>query len=106
MYTYDSFETIGDFTLMRPLFVTILAFSLLIFITLFIPKFRLLYHSIFLIVVMSVLCIVLSAQLLFYHGILVDELGMGGDPVSFYSFIAIAIFSIINPIIFIWKKRR
>ncbi|MGM7680529.1 hypothetical protein ACSVDA_00115 [Cytobacillus sp. Hm23] len=50
---------------------------------------------------LSILSVIASAQLLYYDAIIVDELGLGGDEISFYIFLIILIFGFINPIIFL-----
>jgi len=49
---------------------------------------------------MSAISILVSGQLLYYSGIIVDEIGLGGDPVSFFLFLAITGIGIINLIIY------
>ncbi|MBM7587490.1 hypothetical protein JOC86_004063 [Bacillus pakistanensis] len=54
---------------------------------------------------LSIISILVSAQVLFYSGIIVDEVGLGGDAVSTYLFLAIVGFSILNPIIYFLRHR-
>ena len=106
MYTYESFETLGVFTLLRPIFITILVVSLLLFFVIIIPKFKNKVINGFTVLVLSVISILVSGQLLFYHGIIVDEIGLGGDPVSFYIFLAIVGIGILNLIIYFSRRGR
>jgi hypothetical protein len=40
MYTYDSFETLGVFTLLRPIFVTFIIAAIFMFLIIILPKLR------------------------------------------------------------------
>ncbi|MDE5416178.1 hypothetical protein [Alkalihalobacterium chitinilyticum] len=103
MYTYDSFETLGVFTLLRPMYITVLVMSLLLFFIIIIPKFYTRWLNGFAIISLTSVLIFVSCQLLYYSGIIVDEIGLGGDPVSFYLFLAITIMGAINIIIYFLK---
>ncbi|NME06017.1 hypothetical protein [Psychrobacillus sp. BL-248-WT-3] len=104
MYSIEAFST---FTLMRPVFITflVLAVILLIAVVLFkIPK----WITAFTISIVSIISIVVCAQLLFLEGIIVDELNLSGDPASLYMFFAITLLSILNLLIYSFRleKRR
>lgn len=105
MFSYYSFETLGAFTLMRPLFITILVAMIIIFFTVFIPNFRLMYNNIFPILLISIIGQLLSAQLFFYNGILVDELVLSGDSLSIFLFMLTVLFAFLNPCIYLWNKQ-
>ncbi|MBZ5752126.1 hypothetical protein [Metabacillus rhizolycopersici] len=106
MYTYDSFETLGAFTLLRPIFVTFIIAALFMFFIIIIPKLRRKMTSGLSVVGLSFVSIIASAQLLYYDAIIVDELGLGGDEITTYMFFVILLFSIINPIIFYIRRKR
>lgn len=106
LYTYESFETLGVFTLLRPTFITILAVSLLLFFIIIIPKLKNKMINRFTVLSLSAISILVSAQLLFYEGIIVDEIGLGGDPVSFYLFLAITCMGIINLSLYFSRQVR
>ncbi|OOC62646.1 hypothetical protein [Paenibacillus ihbetae] len=100
MYTYKSFETIGAFTLLRPIFISILVVSLLLFFIMIFPKLKNKMVNGFTVLSLSAMSIFVSGQLLYNSGIIVDEIGLSGDPVSFYIFLAITGIGIINLIIY------
>ncbi|MEF7438294.1 hypothetical protein V4V36_13490 [Paenibacillus lautus] len=100
MYTHKSFETLGTFTLLRPIFISSLVVSLLLFFILIIPKLKNKMINGFTVLSLSVISIFVSGQLLYNSGIIVDEIGLSGDPVSFYIFLAITGIWIINLIIY------
>lgn len=104
MYTFKSFETLGTFTLLRPVFVVILIISLILFFLMIIPRFKNKIVNGFGVASLSTVSIIVSAQLIFYVGVIADEINLGGDAVSIYLFLAIAILSIVNPIIYFNKK--
>ncbi|MGX6444386.1 hypothetical protein ACWM35_14350 [Neobacillus sp. K501] len=104
MYTYEPFENLGVFTLLRPTFITILTVSLFIFFMIIIPKFNNKMINGFTVLSLSAISILVAAQLLFYEGFFVDEIGLGGDSVSFYLFLAIAGMGIINLTLYFSKK--
>ncbi|AZS13841.1 hypothetical protein [Paenibacillus lutimineralis] len=106
MYTYDSFETAGAFTLMRPIFITLLIVSLLLFVIIILPKLRRKLANGSFVFGLSLVSLVVSAQLLYYQAIIVDEIGLGGDEASTMLFLVNAIFCIANPIIFLMKANK
>lgn len=106
MYTYESFETFGEFTLLRPIFMTILLVDLLLFLGLLIPNVRNNMINTITVVSLSSISTLVSAQLLFYSAIIVDEIGLGGDPVSFTLFLTIFGLGIINYFVYQITKRK
>jgi hypothetical protein len=91
MYTYESFETLGAFTLLRPIFITFIITALIMFFIIIIPKTRIKIASGLSVMGLSVVSVIASAQLLYYDAIIVDELGLGGDSVTTYMFLIIII---------------
>lgn len=79
MYTYNSFESLGVFTLLRPIFITILVVSLLLLCIIIIPKLKNKMINGFSVLSLTSISILVSGQLLFYSGIIVDEIGLGGE---------------------------
>ncbi|WP_338448686.1 hypothetical protein R4Z09_21055 [Niallia oryzisoli] len=106
IYTYNSFESLGVFTLHRSIFITILIFSILLFFTIIIPRFQNNMINGFTVLTHTVVSILVSGQLLYFDGIVVDEIGLGGDPVSFILFLAIAGIGIINLIVYFSVKGK
>ncbi|MBS4178328.1 hypothetical protein [Lederbergia citrea] len=106
MYTYDSFESLGAFTLLRPVFVTFMIISLLLFLVMLIPRFKNKFINGTAVISLSAISILVSSQLLFYSGIIVDEVGLGGDAVSTYIYLAIVGLSIINPYLFFTQRKE
>lgn len=105
MYTYESFEKLGTFTLLRPVFVVLLLASILLFLFVVVPKFRVKWINHFTVISISALLILLSGQLLFYSTIIVDELGLGGDDVATYLCLTTVCISIINPLLYFFSKK-
>ncbi|RJS58786.1 hypothetical protein [Bacillus sp. PK3_68] len=105
MYTYDSFETMGAFTLLRPVFITLIVAMLFLFLIALLPSLRRKVHHLF-VMGGSVVLVIVSAQLLYYDAIIVDELGLGGDEITTYLFLIIVIFSVMNSIIFYVGQKR
>lgn len=100
MFTYGSFVIDGTFTLMRPVFALFLGIMLtLLFIILF-PRLRRRFTNGLSVVGLSVVSCVVSGQLLYYSGIIVDEFGLGGDEISTYLFLLIAAFALLNSFIY------
>lgn len=106
MYTYESFETLGAFTLLRPIFITMLLISLFLFAVMVIPRLNNKLINGFTVLSLTAILILVSGQLLFYSGIIVDEIGLGGDHVSFFMFLAIAGLGSINLITYFTIKGR
>ncbi|MFE6169741.1 acyl-CoA dehydrogenase [Viridibacillus arvi] len=106
MYTYEMFEIDGVFTLFRPLFITMLLLSILLFIAIILPKVRKRYINTFTVVSISIVTVLLSTQLLFMDGIIVDELNLDGDKITFYVFIATVGISFVNIISYFISQNR
>ncbi|MFD2444565.1 hypothetical protein ACFSO7_11365 [Bacillus sp. CGMCC 1.16607] len=56
-------------------------------------------------VIVSLICTILSAKYMWDIGIIADEKGIGGDPVSFFMFLFIVGLSILNFIIVSFRNR-
>lgn len=106
MYTEKSFETLGAFTLLRPVFIIILVISLALFIILVIPKLKNDLINGFTVLSLSAFSILVSGQLLYYEGIIADETGLSGDAISSYIFLAITGIGIINSIVYFATQRK
>lgn len=106
MYTYESFERLGAFILLRPIFLTFLIISLLLFLVVVIPRLKNKIINGFTVICISTISVVVTSQLLFYDAIIVDEINLGGDGVSTYMFLAIIVFSILNTILFFISGER
>jgi uncharacterized Tic20 family protein len=72
----------------------------MLFLIVLFPKAKNKLINGFTITSISVISILVSAQLLFFHGIIVDEINLAGDPVSFTMFLVIVGLSILNFIIY------
>ncbi|KOP65814.1 hypothetical protein AMS62_11555 [Bacillus sp. FJAT-18019] len=97
-------ESTDVFLNFRPiyiLFIMILIISLLI---LTIGKNRRFLINEFTVAVITLSSVAVSAYLTYQIGILSDELGIGGDAVSFYMFIAIVLLSLVNLLVYLFKK--
>lgn len=102
MYSFEAFST---FTLMRPVFITFLLLSVMLFIVVVLPIQRKWLTS-FTISSISIVSIVACAQMLYIEGIIVDELNLGGDIVSTFMFLAITLLSLLNPIIYFVRQGK
>src|SRR5690625_1390058 len=106
MYMYDSFETAGAFTLLRPIFVTFIIAAILMFFIIILLKLRRKVANSLSVIGLSVVSMIVSVQLLFYDTIIVDEIGSEGDEVTTYMFLVILIFGFLNPIIYYMKRNK
>jgi hypothetical protein len=92
---FDNFRPIYIF------FIIILAISLIIVIS---QKNHLKPINGFTIISISFISSAVSAYMTYQIGILSDELGIGGDPVSFIMFIVVVIMSVVNLLVYLNKK--
>lgn len=106
MFTYDSFASFGTFILFRPVFWTIFAMSLLLFFVIMIPKLRAKWANRFAVIGFSFFSIIISAQLLIYEGIIVDEIGLGGDEAAFFLFVAIALLNSLSLAVYFFAEKK
>lgn len=95
MLTLEYFGTDFEFTLFRPIFMTLLVISFLLFVAIIIPAFKKMING-FTVVSLTVGTIFVGSQLVYYGGILVDEFGLAGDSVSFFMFFLIVTLGVVN----------
>lgn len=106
MFTYETFVTDGSFTLMRPIFFTLLLLSILVFIMIISLKLREKLLNSFSIASLSFIIGVITVQVTYYDAIIVDEIGLGGDPMTFFLALAILGLSVLNPMLFFWLNSK
>ena len=106
MFTYHSIETLGTFTLLRPIYITLLFFTIILFVAVVTPKIRTKFLNWFVVLTLYFVLLIVSVQVVFYDAIIVDELGLGGD--SFSSTVVVLILGInfVNLIIYSVKSGR
>ncbi|MEV5108845.1 hypothetical protein MRBLBA3_000785 [Bacillus sp. LBA3-1-1.1] len=91
-----------EFLHLRPVFKSILAASILVMLIVSTQKKELINE--FSLWFISILCIGVSAIMLFMSGFIVDEYNLGGDVQSFNMFIGIGLISGLNFIIYYRRK--
>lgn len=106
MYTYQSFETHGTFTLLRPIYMTLLIFSIILFIAVVTPKIRTKFLNWFVVLTLYLVLLIVSVQVVFHDAIIVDELGLGGDSFATTVFVLIASINFASLVIYSTKSRR
>ncbi|MEO4053304.1 acyl-CoA dehydrogenase [Solibacillus sp. CAU 1738] len=89
-FTYDKFEQDGIFTLLDPVFTTIAVFSVLFCIAVFLLK-----PSAKLVLFVGSFTIIITVQLFWLSGILIDELALSGGSKDFILLIVTAIAQVI-----------
>ncbi len=85
-FTYQHFIKNNSFALLDPVFMVLLLFSMIILVMVLIKKVPIWLCALF-----ASLTIIVAAQLLWFSGIIADELGIGGSARSFSLFIGIFI---------------
>ncbi|MGI2326807.1 hypothetical protein [Planococcus sp. YIM B11945] len=106
MYTYETFETLGVFTLMRPVFYTALFISVGLFAAIIFMKRSGNFLNGFAVIGISAATVMLSGEVLIYDSIIVDELGLGGDSLSFFLFLATFVLGFVNPFVYFAKRSQ
>lgn len=106
MYTYSSFEDSGTFILLRPILFLLLAVAFLLFLAILMPRIRNTMLNSFAVISLSIVSMFVALQVVYYHAIIVDEIGLGGDPVSLYLFLAIAGFGLVNPFLYLLARQK
>jgi hypothetical protein len=97
-------ESTNIFINFRPiyiLFIIVLIISLLLMI---LRKNRHTMINGFTIAIITLISLAVSAYLTYQIGILSDELGIGGDAVSFMMFIVVAVLSLVNLLVYASKR--
>ncbi|MDM5232379.1 hypothetical protein [Lysinibacillus pakistanensis] len=82
-FTYKQFVTNHSFSLLDPIFEVILLFAIILLLIVFIKNVPTWFCLLF-----AGLSILISGQLLWFSGIIADELNIGGSAKSFFIFIA------------------
>jgi energy-coupling factor transporter transmembrane protein EcfT len=86
MYTHETFVTDGLFTLMRPIYFTMLILAILLFLMIISRRLRERLLNLFNVVSLSLILGIITVQVTYYDAIIVDEIGLGGDPTTFFRF--------------------
>ena len=97
--TYQ-FESAGTFILLRPILITFLLISLIQFGLIVWTNAKRLLLNRFTVISISLISILVSAQVVYYSAIISDETGLEGDAVSTFLFLVIAGFGMLNPILY------
>ncbi|MDQ0229857.1 hypothetical protein [Metabacillus malikii] len=105
MYTYESFVTDGAFSLLRPILVTLLISSILLFIIILFPVTRRRFLHGFTMVSLSLVIAIVTIQTVFYSAIIADELGLGGDHVVTIMGGSIIVLQIVNVFLYFMLKK-
>jgi hypothetical protein len=106
MYTTETFVTDGAFTLMRPIFFTLLILAILLFILIISRKLREKLLNRFSVGSLSFILGLITVQVTYYDAIIVDEIGLGGDPTTFFLALIILALSVLNPMLFFWLNSK
>ncbi|RLQ91276.1 hypothetical protein [Planomicrobium sp. Y74] len=101
MYTHPTFESFGTFILMRPIFYSLLAASIALFVLIVWPSLRRRLLNTFAVLSISALTFWVSVQTMYYDAIIVDEIELGGDPVTTYMVLLIVALSFMNPLFYL-----
>ncbi|WP_332649359.1 hypothetical protein [Lysinibacillus sp. 54212] len=99
-YTYTNFEIDGVFTLLQPVYRSIFILSV-IFLAMVIAKNIPTWIAMF----FAAFASIVAGQLLWFSGIIVDELGLGGSATSTTLFLAIVTTNIVSVFVSMTKKK-
>lgn len=100
-YTYTNFVIDGVFTLFQPIFRTIFIFSI-IFLAIVIAK----VIPTWITVLYGAFSTVIVGQLLWFSGVIIDELALNGNSSDTVIFVAICITNIISIFVSMTKKPK
>jgi hypothetical protein len=106
MSTYKTFVTDGAFTLMRPVFLTLVILSILLFLIIILPKLQKRLLNGFSVVSLSFILGIITIQVTYYDAIIVDEIALGGDPTTFYLALVTLSLCVLNPLLFYWLNTK
>ncbi|REJ09041.1 hypothetical protein [Halobacillus trueperi] len=91
------------FVMLRPVFILLVLVSILVTIFLIFQKEeKVSGWTLFFVTSMS---LIIGSVCLYSSGYIVDEFGLGGDPVSFYLYIALFPVSLLNILLYSFKPR-
>ena len=100
-FTYANFAIDGVFTLFQPIFRTIFIFSI-IFLAIVIAK----VIPTWIAVLYSTFSIVIAGQLLWFSGVIIDELALSSNSSDTTIFIAICITNIVSIFVSMTKRQK
>ncbi|MGE7093002.1 hypothetical protein ACQKII_16415 [Lysinibacillus sp. NPDC048646] len=100
-FTYDNFVSDKSFTLLEPIFEVIVLYSVLMLIIAIIKKMPIWFCLLF-----ASLTVIVSGQLLWFSGIIVDELSLGGNSKDFYCFVATVILQSAAVLMSLYKSSK
>jgi hypothetical protein len=86
---------------MRPIFFTLLVLSIALFFLILYPRTRRRILNVFSVISLSFIFALMAVQVIYFDGIIVDEIGLGGDAVSTVTSLLILFFSLLNPIAYL-----
>ena len=100
-FTYANFAIDGVFTLCQPIFRTIFIFSI-IFLAIVIAK----VIPTWIVVLYSTFSIVIAGQLLWFTGVIIDELALSSNSSDTVLFIAVCMTNIVSIFVSMTKKPK
>ncbi|WP_203364286.1 hypothetical protein [Bacillus sp. REN10] len=99
----DQFAT---FAYLRPVFFSFIVILSLLLLTVIFHKYTEKAVNGLFVISICAISVFSSALLLYLEGIIVDELNLGGDEVTFYLFISVVSLSVANVVIYFWKHSK
>ncbi|MGP7818672.1 hypothetical protein [Niallia sp. 01092] len=75
-------------------------FALILFVMIIFPRTRRKFINGFAVISLSLVSLIISAQVIYYDAIIVDELGLGGDEVTTFMCLAVIAFNFLNPMVY------
>ncbi|CAG9622471.1 hypothetical protein BACCIP111883_03262 [Sutcliffiella rhizosphaerae] len=106
MYTYSSFESGGSFTLLQPLFTTILFAVIIVFILVVMPKRVKGKINGLTAIGISIFSFILAGQVVYFEAIIADEINLGGGGLSLFLFGGIFLLGVANIIICLMRQEN
>lgn len=94
------------FTLFRPIFYILLGVLVLTLIVTLIPKGRDSKINMVSILSISITHLVIASALLVIENQVLDRFSLKGDSISFYTYLAILVLSILNPLMYYIRNKQ
>ncbi|WP_208559398.1 hypothetical protein [Marinilactibacillus kalidii] len=97
---------IETFTPFRPVFYILLGFLIVTLIMALIPKSKESKINMVSILSISVTHIVIASALLVIENQLLDMFDLKGDSISFYTYLAVLVLSVLNPVVYYFRNKQ
>ncbi|MBK0009929.1 MULTISPECIES: hypothetical protein [Priestia] len=105
MYIWSNSEGAISLLFSRPVFIFFIVVLAALFITILVQNNKQLVTGLHVITIV-IISLLISGLILFLEGIIVNDLNLSGDTISFYMFLIIVSLCVINSVTYSFKNKK